>query len=87
MAMKTFWVAVTVRLKPQIRDPQSGLIQEALNKLDQDCEVVGLSQGKLFEFHVTAKDKDAAMDFADKISNSFLCNPQVEVYSVKVEEE
>ncbi len=83
--LKTFLISVYTRTKKGIRDPQSEVIEKAINSLNL-YSISNFCQGKVFNFHVQAESKDQARGYGEEISNKVLSNPQIESYTLQVEE-
>jgi phosphoribosylformylglycinamidine synthase subunit PurS len=73
----TFDVAVEVRLRPGIADPQGATIERALPALGFDgCS--GVSVGKSIRFQVEAADEGSARSLVEDMCERFLTNPVIE---------
>ena len=73
----TFDVAVEVRLRPGIADPQGATIERALPALGFEG-VHGVSVGKSIRFTVDADDEAAARVLVEDLCHRFLTNPVIE---------
>lgn len=73
----TFDVAVEIRLRPGIADPQGATIERALPALGFSG-VTGVGVGKLIRFTVEASDEDAARTLVEDLCHRFLSNPVIE---------
>ena len=78
-----FDVAVEVRLRPGIADPQGATIERALPALGFEG-VDGVSVGKSIRFHVEASDEDAARARVEDMCERFLTNPVIEDSTVTI---
>ena len=72
-------VAVKVRLKSGILDPQGKTVQKALEHLGYD-NVSDVRIGKLIEFNVDSNDGKKIKEMADRV----LTNPVMETYDIEV---
>jgi phosphoribosylformylglycinamidine synthase len=72
-----FEVAVEVRLREGIADPQGQTIERTLPALGFGG-VEGVRVGKLIRFHLEADDADAARREVDAMCERFLANPVIE---------
>jgi phosphoribosylformylglycinamidine synthase subunit PurS len=79
----TFDVAVEIRLRPGIADPQGATVERALPALGFDG-VSGVHVGKLIRFTVEAEDEGAARALVDDLCHRFLSNPVIEDSDVSV---
>lgn len=73
----TFDVAVEIRLRPGIADPEGATIERALPALGFEG-VSGVSVGKLIRFRVVAPDEAAARSLVEDMTHRFLSNPVIE---------
>ncbi len=73
----TFDVAVDVRLRPGIADPQGATVERALPALGFEG-VSGVSVGKIIRFRVDAADEAAARSLVEDMCHRFLTNPVIE---------
>lgn len=73
----TFDVAVEIRLRPGIADPQGATIERALPALGFEG-VSGVAVGKVIRFRVEAADESAAAALVDDMTHRFLSNPVIE---------
>jgi phosphoribosylformylglycinamidine synthase PurS subunit len=73
----TFDVAVEVRLRPGIADPQGSTIERSLPALGFDG-VSGVTVGKSIRFTVEADDEAHARSLVDDMCHRFLTNPVIE---------
>jgi len=73
----TFDVAVEVRLRPGIADPQGATVERALPALGFEG-VTGVSVGKSIRFTVQADDESAARALVEDVCHRFLTNPVIE---------
>lgn len=73
----TFDVAVEVRLRPGIADPQGATIERALPALGFEG-VSGVSVGKSIRFSVDAATEDEARSLVEDMCHRFLTNPVIE---------
>jgi phosphoribosylformylglycinamidine synthase subunit PurS len=78
-----FRVAVEVRLREGIADPQGQTIERALPALGFDG-VEGVRVGKLIRFDIEAADEDAARREVDSMCERFLANPVIEDTEVTI---
>jgi phosphoribosylformylglycinamidine synthase PurS subunit len=72
-----FQVAVEVRLREGIADPQGQTIERALPALGF-AGVEGVRVGKLIRFEIEAPDADTARREVDALCERFLANPVIE---------
>jgi phosphoribosylformylglycinamidine synthase subunit PurS len=72
-----FDVAVEVRLRPGIADPQGATIERALPALGFGG-VDGVKVGKSIRFTVDAPTEDEARSLVDDLCHRFLTNPVIE---------
>jgi phosphoribosylformylglycinamidine synthase len=72
-----FAVAVEVRLREGIADPQGQTIERALPALGFDG-VQGVRVGKYIRFDIEAPDEAAARQQVDALCEQFLANPVIE---------
>ena len=72
-----FDVAVEVRLRPGIADPQGATIERALPALGFGG-VDGVKVGKSIRFTVEAATEDEARSLVDDLCHRFLTNPVIE---------
>jgi len=72
-----FDVAVEVRLRPGIADPQGATIERALPALGFGG-VEGVKVGKSIRFTVEAATEDEARSLVDDLCHRFLTNPVIE---------
>ena len=73
----TFDVAVEVRLRPGIADPQGATVERALPALGFEG-VSGVSVGKSIRFTVDAADEASARSLVEDLCHRFLTNPVIE---------
>lgn len=73
----TFDVAVEVRLRPGIADPQGATVERALPALGFEG-VSGVSVGKSIRFTVQAENEAVALALVDDLCHRFLTNPVIE---------
>ena len=73
----TFDVAVEVRLRPGIADPQGATVERALPALGFEG-VSGVSVGKSIRFRVEAADEATATALVEDVCHRFLTNPVIE---------
>ncbi|MET9506085.1 phosphoribosylformylglycinamidine synthase subunit PurS [Streptomyces sp. NPDC006622] len=78
-------VVVDVMLKPEILDPQGQAVQRALPRLGFEG-ISDVRQGKRFELEVDGPVDEAALARIHDLAESFLANPVIEDFTVKVEE-
>jgi phosphoribosylformylglycinamidine synthase subunit PurS len=80
----TFDVAVEVRLRPGIADPQGATIERALPALGfEGCN--GVSVGKSIRFRVEAADEGTARTLVEDMCERFLTNPVIEDSTVTID--
>ena len=79
----TFDVAVEVRLRPGIADPQGATIERALPALGFEG-VNHVRVGKLIRFEVDAADSAAARSLVQDLCDRFLTNPVIEDSEITV---
>jgi phosphoribosylformylglycinamidine synthase len=72
-----FEVAVEVRLREGIADPQGQTIERALPALGFEG-IAGVRVGKLIRFAIEAPDADSARTQVDDMCERFLANPVIE---------
>jgi phosphoribosylformylglycinamidine synthase subunit PurS len=80
----TFDVAVDVRLRPGIADPQGSTIERALPALGFDG-VSGVRVGKSVRFTVEAADEASARSLVEDMCRRFLTNPVIEDAEIRVD--
>jgi len=73
----TFDVAVEVRLRPGIADPEGSTIERSLPALGFEG-VSGVSVGKSIRFRVEAADEATAVALVQDMCDRFLTNPVIE---------
>jgi phosphoribosylformylglycinamidine synthase PurS subunit len=78
-----FDVAVEVRLRPGIADPQGATIERALPALGFEG-VRGVSVGKSIRFTVEAADEATARARVEDMCERFLTNPVIEDSTVVI---
>jgi phosphoribosylformylglycinamidine synthase PurS subunit len=78
-----FDVAVEVRLRPGIADPQGATIERALPALGFEG-VSGVSVGKSIRFTVQAADEATARARVEDMCERFLTNPVIEDSTVVI---
>lgn len=78
--MTIFSVAIEVRVRAGVRDPQGEAIAIALRRLGEPIGEV--AQGKLFEVEIDALDAESAREIAARIAATVLSNPLMEDASV-----
>lgn len=78
-----FDVAVEVRLRPGIADPEGATIERALPALGFQG-VSGVSVGKSIRFAVDAENEAAARALVDDMCERFLTNPVIEDSDVTI---
>lgn len=78
-------VAVRVRRRPSILDPQGKAVEHALSNLGL-TSISGVRVGKLIEFDVEASDVDAAIAVAREACEKLLSNPVMEDFEIEIEE-
>ncbi|RMF55482.1 MAG: phosphoribosylformylglycinamidine synthase subunit PurS [Calditrichaeota bacterium] len=80
-------VAVKVRLKKSILDPQGKTVHNALLHLGfHDIKDVRI--GKLIELTIDdSKSRDEVLQMVEEASHSLLANPVIEDFEIEVEEE
>ncbi len=76
---------VTVRLKPEVLDPQGDAVRRALGKLGFEG-VVAVRVGKIIEVEIDdAHARDAMLaDRLRQMADQMLANPVIEDYDVEV---
>lgn len=78
--MTIFSVAIEVRVRAGVRDPQGEAIAIALRR--QGEPIGEIAQGKLFEVEIDAADAEVAREIAGRIAGTVLSNPLIEDTSV-----
>lgn len=78
-----FDVAVEVRLRPGIADPQGATIERALPALGF-AGVSGVAVGKSIRFTVDAADEATARSLVEDMCERFLTNPVIEDSSIRI---
>ena len=81
--MSRFDVAVEVRLRPGIADPQGSTIERSLPGLGFGG-VTGVRVGKVIRFSLDADDEAAARREVDEMCRRFLANPVIEDSEITV---
>ena len=79
-----FQVAVEVRLREGIADPQGATIERALPALGFDG-VSGVRVGKAIRFSLDADDEAAARGQVEELCKRFLTNPVIEDSVISLE--
>jgi phosphoribosylformylglycinamidine synthase len=79
----TFDVAVEIRHRAGIADPEGATIERALPALGF-AGVSGVHVGKVVRFTVEADDEAAAQALAEDLAHRFLSNPVIEDSAVSV---
>ena len=77
-------VVVDVMLKPEILDPQGQAILGALGRLGRSG-VASVRQGKHFEIELDGDADSAALAQVDELAASFLSNPVIEDFVVRLD--
>ncbi len=77
-------VVVDVMLKPEILDPQGQAILGALGRLGRSG-VASVRQGKHFEIELDGEADPAALAQVDELAASFLSNPVIEDFVVRLD--
>ena len=72
-----FAVAVEVRLKEGVADPQGATIERSLPTLGFDG-IDGVRVGKAIRFAIEADDEGSARDRVEELCKRFLTNPVIE---------
>jgi phosphoribosylformylglycinamidine synthase subunit PurS len=80
----TFDVAVDVRLRPGIADPQGSTIERSLPALGFEG-VTGVRVGKSVRFTVEAPDEATARELVEDMCQRFLTNPVIEDAEIRVD--
>lgn len=78
-------VNVTVRLRPEILDPQGKTIEESLPALGF-TGVSGVRVGKSITFDIEGPDEGAIEATVRRMCEEFLANPVIEDYSYSIRE-
>ena len=76
-------VAIKVRLKNGILDPQGKTVQQALAHLGYES-VSEVRVGKLIEFELNTDDVQQAEQSAREMADRLLANPVMETYEVEI---
>ncbi|MER3396004.1 MAG: phosphoribosylformylglycinamidine synthase [Acidimicrobiia bacterium] len=76
-------VCVTVRLRPEIPDPQGKTIEESLPALGFHG-VTGVRVGKSITFTIEGQDKEYVENAVKKMCEEFLANPVIEDFSYEI---
>jgi phosphoribosylformylglycinamidine synthase len=79
-----FSVAVEVRLRPGIADPQGTTIERSLPTLGV-TNVSDVTVGKSLRFRIDASDAETAGRQIDDLCERFLTNPVIETATVTLE--
>ena len=77
---------VSVRLKPDVLDPQGRAIQRACASLGY-AGVRDVRQGKLFEIELDAPERGAGERLLGELAAKLLANPVIEDYRIERIEE
>jgi phosphoribosylformylglycinamidine synthase len=77
---------VSVRLKPDVLDPQGRAIQRACGSLGY-AAVRDVRQGKLFEIELEAGDRGEGERLVRELAAKLLANPVIEDYCIERVEE
>jgi phosphoribosylformylglycinamidine synthase PurS subunit len=77
-------VVVDVMLKPEILDPQGQAILGALARLGHGG-IASVRQGKHFEVELDGDADASALDRVRELAGSFLSNPVIEDFVVRVD--
>jgi phosphoribosylformylglycinamidine synthase len=75
-------VAVNVRPKPGILDPQGRAVEGSLGHLGIDG-VSAVRVGRRVELTVTAADEAAARAVVERLAGDLLANPLIEAYDIE----
>lgn len=78
-------VAVQVRRRPSILDPQGKAVEHALSNLGL-TSISGVRVGKLIEFAVEASDADAAVAVAREACEKLLSSPVMEDFEIEIQD-
>ena len=78
-------VVVDVMPKPEILDPQGKAVTSSLVRLGH--KGYSVRQGKRFEVEVDGELTPARLEEVAEFAHSLLCNPVIESFAVRVEEE
>ncbi len=78
-----FDVAVEVRLKAGVSDPQGATIERSLPALGFDG-MSGVRVGKIIRFAIDATDEAAALGSVEDVCRRFLTNPVIEDAAITV---
>lgn len=78
-----FDVAVEVRLKAGVSDPQGATIERSLPALGFDG-MGGVRVGKIIRFTIDAADEAAALESVQDVCRRFLTNPVIEDAEITV---
>lgn len=76
---------IDVTLKQSILDPQGTAVREGLGKLGYGVEDVRV--GKHIEVLLGSMDMDNAVKTVEEMCKKLLINPEIEVYTYKIEVE
>ncbi|TDT62326.1 phosphoribosylformylglycinamidine synthase subunit PurS [Fonticella tunisiensis] len=76
---------IDVTLKKSILDPQGTAVKEGLSKLGFEVETVRI--GKHIEVTLNDMNRENAEKLIDEMCLKLLINPEIEVYSYRIEEE
>lgn len=76
---------IDVTLKQSILDPQGTAVKEGLYKLGYEVEEVRV--GKHIEVLLGSMDMDKAAAAVEEMCKKLLINPEIEVYTCKIEVE
>lgn len=76
---------INVTLKQSILDPQGTAVREGLSKLGYEAANVRI--GKHIEVALEGMDKNEASKMIEEMCTKLLINPEIEVYTYKIEVE
>lgn len=80
--MKKFSFEVKISLKKGILDTQGMATEKVLKRMGYAIDSINF--GKDIKFSIEAKDKEEALNLADKISHEVLTNPVLETYELNI---
>ena len=81
----TYSVAVEVRLKEGMADPEGATIERALPALGF-ATIGDVTVGKLIRFEIEAPDPDQARAEVEELCARFLTNPVIEDATIRIEQ-
>ena len=74
-------ISAIVTLKKDVLDPQGKVINQTLKNMGHK-EVIGVRQGKYFEFDLNETDKEKAKQIVTEICEKLLANVIIEDYAI-----